>query len=239
MSTAPDHARFAEWDAAYVLGALSPAERRDFEHHLEECERCRAAVAELSALPGLLGRIDSERAFALLQDAVEARLGDETDAPAGLPADLVQRILARDRRQRIGRRAGIVAGLAAAAAVAGIVIVPGVIAAQPDVDTSLHQVVDSRLSANVRLTSVGWGTKVEINCSYAAEQGDGAGSGPWTYSLWVIGDDGDESEVSSWKASSGTTARVGGGTALALDDIASIEVRAADDTVLLSGEIPD
>ena len=27
----PDHARFAEWDSAYVLGALSPAERREYE----------------------------------------------------------------------------------------------------------------------------------------------------------------------------------------------------------------
>ncbi len=26
----PDHARFAEWDAAYVVGALSPAERREY-----------------------------------------------------------------------------------------------------------------------------------------------------------------------------------------------------------------
>ena len=46
--TATDHTRYAEWDAAYVLGALSPAERREFEEHLDECEKCRAAVTELS-----------------------------------------------------------------------------------------------------------------------------------------------------------------------------------------------
>jgi hypothetical protein len=238
MSTAPDHARFTEWDAAYVLGALSPADRREFEHHLEACERCRAAVAELSALPGLLGRIDSERAFALL-DAGESPESDETDAPAGLPADLVQRILTRDRRRRIGRRAGILVGLAAAAAVAGIVVVPGLISAQPDVVASLHQVVESPLSANVRLTSVGWGTKIDMSCSYAAAEGDAAGRGPWTYSLWVIDDEGDESQVSTWSASAGATARVGAGTALAIDDIASVEVRASDEAVLLSGEISD
>ena len=48
----PDHARFAEWDSAYVLGALSPAERREYEEHLESCELCRRCVAELTPIPG-------------------------------------------------------------------------------------------------------------------------------------------------------------------------------------------
>ena len=49
-----EHEKFAQWDAAYVLGALEPADRRLFEEHLENCERCQGAVSELSALPGLL-----------------------------------------------------------------------------------------------------------------------------------------------------------------------------------------
>ena len=44
-----DHARFAEWDAAYVIGALSPADRREFEAHLDSCERCMRAVAEIAS----------------------------------------------------------------------------------------------------------------------------------------------------------------------------------------------
>ena len=39
--------RYATWDAAYVLGALSSSDRREYEAHLEGCERCRAAVAEV------------------------------------------------------------------------------------------------------------------------------------------------------------------------------------------------
>ena len=38
----------------YVLGALEPAERADFEEHLAGCERCQAEVAELRGLPELL-----------------------------------------------------------------------------------------------------------------------------------------------------------------------------------------
>ena len=55
MNAIPD--KFAQWDAAYVLGALSPAERREFEEHLASCPACQAAVSELAALPGLLAQI--------------------------------------------------------------------------------------------------------------------------------------------------------------------------------------
>src|SRR4029450_6542568 len=43
-------------DGAYVLGALSPAERAAFERHLATCSFCREAVAEGAVLPGPLAR---------------------------------------------------------------------------------------------------------------------------------------------------------------------------------------
>jgi anti-sigma factor RsiW len=43
---------YVEYDGAYVLGALSPSEREEFESHLQTCPECRARVAELSDLPG-------------------------------------------------------------------------------------------------------------------------------------------------------------------------------------------
>lgn len=39
---------------ALVLGALTPAEREDVERHVARCDRCRAELAELAPLPGLL-----------------------------------------------------------------------------------------------------------------------------------------------------------------------------------------
>jgi anti-sigma factor RsiW len=45
-------------DGAYILGALAPAERADYEKHLPTCAMCREAVAQLAVLPGLLGRLD-------------------------------------------------------------------------------------------------------------------------------------------------------------------------------------
>ena len=43
---------------AYVLGALAPADRRRVEEHLERCPACVAELAEFTALPGLLSRVD-------------------------------------------------------------------------------------------------------------------------------------------------------------------------------------
>ena len=51
---------FATMDGAYVLGALDPAERAEFEAHLRTCAACRAEVAEIAPLPGLLGLVRDE-----------------------------------------------------------------------------------------------------------------------------------------------------------------------------------
>ena len=40
----------AMWDAAYVLGALSDPDRREFEEHMAGCISCREAVNELTAV---------------------------------------------------------------------------------------------------------------------------------------------------------------------------------------------
>ena len=48
---------FTLYDAAYVLGALSPAERREFEDHLKDCAACSNAVGELAGLPGLMSKV--------------------------------------------------------------------------------------------------------------------------------------------------------------------------------------
>jgi anti-sigma factor RsiW len=39
--TAPDHPRFRDDVAVYLLGALEGDERREFETHMESCEECR------------------------------------------------------------------------------------------------------------------------------------------------------------------------------------------------------
>ena len=57
---------FVTYDAAYVLGALSPQDRAAFEEHLRGCAQCAAAVAELAGVPGLLARVSADDARGLV-----------------------------------------------------------------------------------------------------------------------------------------------------------------------------
>jgi len=62
------------WDAAYVLGALSDADRREFETHLAGCISCREAVAELTAVSPLLSLLDYDQVIA--SDATDESVAD-------------------------------------------------------------------------------------------------------------------------------------------------------------------
>jgi hypothetical protein len=225
MTDPRDHAAYTDWDGAYVLGALSPTERREFERHLEICDRCRQSLGELSGMPGLLGRVEPERAFALLD--VEAAAPAPTP-PA--PVDLVERIERAERRRRT-RRLRIVSAIAAVAVVAAAVTVPTVIAAQPhpDVAVALAKTTASPLSAEVQLTNVAWGTRIEMHCAYGTRNdwADPSDEGSWDYALWVVDRDGQASQVSTWKATSGSQVRLTAATAVPLDRIASVQVRSA------------
>ena len=108
------------WDGAYVLGSLSPVERREFEAHLDGCETCSRAVRDLAGLPGLLGRIGP--------DVLEEH------QPEPVPETLLPR-LSRAVRRRQQRRMWLTAGIAAAAAV--VVTTGGVLALDHHDSTSV------------------------------------------------------------------------------------------------------
>ncbi|TAM70673.1 MAG: zf-HC2 domain-containing protein [Microbacteriaceae bacterium] len=130
---------YEEWDAAYLLGALSATERLEFEAHLSGCARCAGAVADLAGLPGLLGALDDDEALAML--AVDLRAEDAHAADAGIadagiadargtasgpvPAHILVGLTARVRLRRRVRSALFgVAGAVAAAVVAAAVVLP-------------------------------------------------------------------------------------------------------------------
>src|SRR5271154_7455994 len=73
---APASHEYSTWDAAYVLGSLSPADRREFEGHLSVCPFCSQAVAELSGMPALLSKLDSDTV---------ASINDQTAEPPMAP----------------------------------------------------------------------------------------------------------------------------------------------------------
>ncbi|HEX6247120.1 MAG TPA: zf-HC2 domain-containing protein [Nocardioidaceae bacterium] len=226
------HDDLAHLDAAYVLGALDPGDRRAFEEHLRSCSSCAQAVRDLELMPRLLGRVD-ESAFRSAPDNADA------PAAAGVPDTLLPRLLKEVRRQRRQRRSWLLAGAAAAA----VVVAGGVLAevGQPErpdqpgsaaVSVPMDQVGQEVVRARLAMEEVPWGTRLELTCRYeTAGYRDAEAS---SYALVVQSRDGSWEQVATWRAVPGRSVTVTGATAARSDDIASVEVRSAAGRVLLA-----
>lgn len=75
---------YATWDAAYVVGALSDADRREFEGHMRGCTACREAVGDLAGMSPLLSLFDYEQVMAF--DAAEPAAAPPSEVLAALLA---------------------------------------------------------------------------------------------------------------------------------------------------------
>jgi hypothetical protein len=227
---------FAHDDAAYVLGALSPAERVDFERHLPGCSECARAVRELAGLPGLLGRV---AASVLERPPAEDPVPDTL-----LPA------LSREVRRARRRHTSVVAGLAAAAAavIATVSVaawqvggddgstpdVPGASAGPTGVVVGeMDPVGEVPVRASLTMEQVAWGTRLALTCTYDPDLVEY--ELPWEvdYTLLVRTRDGRTEQVGSWRSVGGSTMRLMAATAASRDDIASVEVRTTDGRVVL------
>lgn len=227
---------FTRYDAAYVLGALSPGDRQAFERHLGECDRCRRAVAEVAGLPGLLARVDPAELEPPEGHPAEAS-GERGTGP--LPDTLLPRLLREvDRSGRRRRTRALLVGVAAAAAVAAVSAGVtarwgGVPAPQPAPPVAvgapgrpMTQVDQTQLSARVALEPVAWGTRLRITCTYDPRRYvDGP---PPEYALFVRTRQGAEERVATWRAVEGTPTTVVAATASRPWDIRSLEVRTTD-----------
>ncbi|MFJ6651976.1 anti-sigma factor family protein [Microbacterium sp. NPDC091313] len=212
------HDDVAEWDAAYVMGALSPAERRIFEDHLARCATCRAAVATLAPTVGLLSRVPAERARAI---------GDDQPGPEPQLRDQLMRTHTRRR----GRRRNVWTLAAAGALILGGIAVPVAVATAP-AGGEVHALQDlggAPLEASVRLTTVGWGTEIDLVCRYTGEQLDAPEDG-FPYALAVVARDGTTTTLSTWRATPGSTTQLSAGVDLSVGDIDAVEIRRLDDS---------
>jgi len=228
--------QFVHDDGAYVLGALSPTDRLDFERHLADCDECTRAVREVAGLPGLLGRVDAS--------VLEHPL---LDVP--VPATLLPS-LSREVRRTRRRRAFLTASLAAAAVVVAVTVPvavsrltndDGALQAVPGSTTTpsasaplaMSPVGDVPVRASVSLDSVTWGTRLGLTCTYDSAWVDRPLPDEPTYALFVRTRDGRSEQVGTWRSSDGKTMRLAAGTAASREDIASVEVRTAHGRVLL------
>ena len=221
---------FVLYDGAYVLGALSPAERREFEDHLKGCEACASSVGELAGLPGLMSKVSVEQLTA------------EAEAP---PETLLPSLARAVRRERLRRRLAV--GVAAAAAACLIAV--GAVAltgphspARPSVassaptpsgtaDLPLTAVVPSSVTASARLVDMAWGTRIDLTCAYGGREYGPSNGRP--YALVVIDRSGAAQQVATWKALPDRELTVMGATSLARRDIAVVEIRTLSGQAIL------
>jgi len=234
----PGEDRFSDWDAAYLLGSLSPTERREFEEHISGCARCASAVAGLAAMPGLLRALPAEDALAMLEaDSAGGGMPPEP-VPAGILKGLTARV--RLRRRIRALRAGLVGVTAVAAIAVGVVAVSTALnpPAQPAISASLEQVKPSPLTADVELTSLEWGTKIEMSCEYHEGSSWDTGTTPSSrtrYGLYATDAAGTVTRVASWSAGPGDIVHATGSIDTPVSDVTHLDVRALDTgAVLLS-----
>jgi hypothetical protein len=213
---------FSHFDGAYVLGALSPADRLAFERHLPTCADCTRNVQELAGMPGLLSRVSA----------------DTLTAPAEaepLPDTLLPRLV-RSTRETQRRRTRILVGIAAAATVVasiGAATVATVVDGDTEVASEgtppgpakqMTRLVDIPMSASVSLTPVDWGTRLELRCAYD-EWGEPE---DWPrYRLVIEPHAGRVEQVATWRALPGREMSLAAATATGRDNIRSVEVRTA------------
>lgn len=231
--------RYREWDAAYVVGALSSSERREFERHLAGCDACREAVSELAGMPAVLSELTREQAVALAPPGMPD--GDRSGGAQVVPIASLARAAARGRKRRRLWQAAAAVGLVAAGGVGGVTLSEvggGADAAVTAV--TLEPVDGSEVSADLMLTPSTWGTRMEWSCSYAS-RGGGAGPSAGVYTLVLIDDDGTRTVAATWSADGGEHASgLLASSAIGVDDISRIELGVEGvDVVLAAADLSD
>lgn len=245
---APDTDPFEYDDAAYLLGALTDAERTAFEEHLARCKSCTARVAALRPVAGALalaGRAGAE-ALAASLDADTEIVAEPTEEHAALGsgpatadartggsdrmAGLVQLIERRRRRTR-----WTIGGLAVvAAAVIAALIVTLALPSSAPADTAMGRPMTPTgavaIQADAAITAVPWGSRITVHCRYDEPSPYATAD---VYGLQVVDRGGQSHLLGSWTLTGGAQVRFTSGTALPPDQIRTVNVVRPDGTVIL------
>lgn len=222
--------RYREWDGAYVLGALSPEERLEFEVHLAECAACTAAVAESAGVPGVLHRLDAATAVRLRDLPAAAPQEDEAAAGVARIAGRVQR-----RRRFVAAAAAAAVVAAVGGGIGGGIVVGSALSSRSSTvsatSAQLRPVGGSAVSASLTMSTIAEGTRLDWHCRYPPNR---RWSGTTAYRLVVQTSDGAWRTVATWSASGDEADGLSTVTSIPRQDIRAVEIRLPGATTALA-----
>lgn len=217
--------QFTELDGSYVLGSLSSTERANYERHLDDCDECARNVRELAGLPGLLARVPEDVAL----DGMS-----HEEPPSTLLPTLQQEVRSRTRARRVVALAVAAAVVIAGGAVTALFVTQDGDGTPPPAATStappvkMDSEVPEAISGWASLTKVGWGTRIDLTCTYGSYA-----KNDWVYVMKIGTTQGETHEVGTWKATPGSEAHVSMATSATPDEIASVVVETMSGTPIL------
>jgi hypothetical protein len=194
---------------AYVLGGLDADQRRQFEDHLGACPKCRRDLADCSALPALLAKVD----------------------PDDLAADTIAEVGDRSPRRNTRRRWWVAgAALAGAAAVAigvATVALPGE-ELPTGVGTYAVEEVTGDVGGMVTLTPKPWGTAISLDVTKLPTDG--------VFTLRTMDGHGRMEPAANWAAMPTGAGVVHGSTSIPMPQLRKLNIVDANNTVLATLE---
>ena len=209
----------AEWDAAYVLGALNPKDQRTYENYLARNPERNAEFGELAGMPDILDVLSPEEALALTDLAGSPPTGDRPDNVASFSAASAK------RQRRSGRAIAVVVAAAAALAIVGGVVGATVFPRTTSVQTVAMSPMQpgSRpgLTAQLAVTEKKWGTELNWACEYTKDWSRDVDS----YDIVVTTKSGGQMVVGSWRPAGDEAAGLSAATSIATSEIAKVDIR--------------
>ena len=212
-----DHDLYADWAAAYTLGALDTDDRRVFEQHLGSCPTCRAEIADFAALPGLIAKVDP----------ADLDHEPDPDLASAIEKAAVRQLLMMKRRTTRWRATALAAS-AAAAVIAVVLITSG---GGPDSEDRTNWVAAQVTSAQTETADIGttvkdWGTEITVELTGLPPRD--------SYVLWTVDTSGGWSNVASWAPTPTGTASLVGATSTTAAELDRIVITSDDiDDVLV------
>jgi hypothetical protein len=210
----------AEWDAAYVLGALSLEDRRTYESYLAANPARAAELTEFAGMPGILNALSRDEAVALT---------DLAGAPPAeqRPDNIASLAQAAAKRQQRTRRSWLAAAVASAAAlliaggIVGATVFPDYAPTQTVAMQAMQPTPRGGLTAELAVTEKKWGTELNWACQYTQDWSRNVGS----YDIVVTTNDGAQHAVGSWKPAGDEATGLSAATSIPTSKIKAVDIR--------------